>query len=203
MQDWLVRSDPLQPVDLIFVLAGHRDRKAYGVELLGQQWARRILLSTFSAESLDLSRFAELRLPAWPRLLEWQPRIPPEGRLFFLDYDGSAWRVEHLHRRLLGTMTEIAYLARWLRHHPEVRSVLIVSSGPHLRRIRLCCRALLPGQVSVRLAAVPARPQPQAPLAANARRQDGGPLLGEYAKLLLYRVLLALGAARAWSSREP
>jgi hypothetical protein len=186
LRDWLVCSDPLEPADRIFVLAGRRYRKTYGVELLRQGWARGILLSTLSADSLDLSRFAELQVPAWPRLLELQSRIPPAGRLFFLDYDGVAWHAEPLAVRPLGTLNEIAHLARWLRLRPEVRSVLIISSGFHLRRVRICCRALLPRDIRFRLAAAP-------PDAASRGRIDYR-LIAEYAKVLLYRLVLAVGA---------
>jgi hypothetical protein len=188
----LVCSDPLQRADLIFVLAGRRYRKTYGRELLRQGWAPRILLSTLSADALDLSRFAELQLPAWPRLLEQQSRIPPGGRFFFLDYDGSSWHVVCLPVRRLGTLNEIAQLARWLRQRQEVRSVLIVSSGAHLRRIRMCCRALLPEGVRFSLAQVPR--DTSAGLTMEALRADdrADRLIVEYAKLLLYRITLAV-----------
>jgi hypothetical protein len=191
----LVCPNPLQPADLIFVLAGRRYRKSYGVELLRQGWARELLFSTFSAGSLDLSRFAELQLPAWPRLLELQGHLPPEGRLFFLHYDGTSWRAERLPVRPLGTLNEIAQLARRLRQRPEVRSVLIVSSGLHLRRIRMCCRALLPGDVGFRLAAAPPDCASRSTTASTWERDTDQRLIAEYAKLLLYRVVLAVRAA--------
>jgi hypothetical protein len=184
LRDWLNCADPLQAADRIFVLAGRRYRKSYGVALLRQGWAPGMLLSTLSADSLDLSRFAELQLPAWPRLLALQGQIPPQGRFFFLDYDGSTWRAECLPVRALGTLNEITQLARWLRQRPDVRSVLIVSSAVHLRRIRMCCRALLPGGRRFSLAAVPADAGPE-------HERDGRPIL-ECAKLLLYRVVLAV-----------
>jgi hypothetical protein len=177
-------------VDLIFVLAGRRYRKAYGVELLRQGRARRLLLSTLSAGSLELSRFADLELPAWPRLLALQPAVPPLGRLFFLDYDGAAWRVERLPVRPFGTLNEITQLAAWLGRHPEVRSVLLVSSASHLRRIRLCCRAILPGGVTVALAAAPPDPA--------SRPGGAASLLVEYAKLALYGLILGRRALGWW-----
>jgi len=183
LRGWLACAGPLQRADRIFVLAGRRDRKAYGVALLQQGWASGIVLSTLSGDSLDLSRFAELHLPAWPRLLELQSRIPPQGRFFFLDYDGTSWGAECLPVRPLGTLNEIAQLARWLRQHPVVHSVLIVSSAVHLRRIRMCCRALLPASVACSLAAVPAE-------------AGGDGLIAECAKLVLYRIVLAMWRAR-------
>ena len=191
LHNWLACPDPLQQADRIFVLAGRRYRKSYGVNLLRQGWARGILLSTLSGESLDLSRFAELHLPAWPRLLELQSRIPPQGRFFFLDYDGTSWRAESLPVRPLGTLNEIAQLGRWLRQRPDVRSVLIVSSGWHLRRIRMCCRALLPHTVRFSLAAVPADSVARGRIESTRPPEQDDRPIAECSKLLLYRIVLA------------
>src|SRR5438132_881549 len=43
LHNWLACPDPLQQADRIFVLAGRRYRKSYGVNLLNQGWARGIL----------------------------------------------------------------------------------------------------------------------------------------------------------------
>jgi hypothetical protein len=152
-----------------------------------------MLLSTFSAGSLEIARFAELDLPAWPRLLEQQRNIPPEGRLFFLEYDGESWGIERLPVRPLGTLNEIVALRNWLDRHSDVGSVLVVSSGLHLRRVRMCCRALLPRRVAFALAAVPG----ETARATNesVRRQDGLPgLIVECAKLALYGIVLGTRA---------
>jgi len=191
LHNWLACPDPLQQADRIFVLAGRRYRKSYGVNLLQQGWARGILLSTLSGDSLDLSRFAELHLPAWPRLLELQSRIPPQGRFFFLDYDGTSWRAESLPVRPLGTLNEIAQLGRWLQQRPDVRSVLIVSSGWHLRRIRMCCRALFPPSIRFSLAAVPADSVPRGRIESTRPPEQDDRPIAECAKLLLYRIVLA------------
>ncbi len=177
LRDWLVCSDPLEPADLIFVLAGRRSRKTYGVDLWHDGWAHGILLSTFRVVPLDLSGFAELRLPAWPRLLELQSGISSEGGLFFLHYDGDCWHAERLAVRPLGTLNEVAHFADWLRRHPKVRSVLVVSTGSHLRRVRMCCRALLPRSVRFLFA---------------AGSPDNDRLIAEWAKLFLYWIVLAI-----------
>lgn len=182
LRTWLTCSDPPQTADLIFVLAGRRSRKAYGVALLRDGWAQKILLSTFRARPLELSGFAELNLPAWPRLLELQSGISSEGGLFFLHYDSVRWHIERLAVRPLGTMNEIAHFAEWLRRHPKVRSVLVVSGGSHLRRVRMCCRALLPRSVRFLLAGGP---------------PDSDRLIAEYAKLFLYWIVLAIRPERA------
>ncbi len=196
LRNWLICSDPLQPAELIFVLAGRRNRKAYGVELLRRGWAQGILLSTLSADSLDLSRFAELQLPAWPRLLELQGRIPSEGRLFFLHYDGASWQAQCLPVRPLGTLNEIWHFANWLREHPRVRSALIVSAGLHLRRIRMCCRALLPEDVKFLLVEAPPDAASGSAVQSTGTRHEDDPLSAEYAKLFLYRIALAVRSAR-------
>lgn len=197
LHDWLVCSDPPQPADLIFVLAGRRDRKAHGVKLLRQGQARQLLISTLSADSLDLARFAELNLPEWPLLLDLQARIPSDGRLFFLHFDGTSWNVRNIPVRPLGTLTEIAGLARWLRQYPAIRTTLIVSSASHLRRIRMCCRAFLPTDVRYFLTAVPPNHSGQSTLQPGARQDNEDRLLAEYAKLLVYRMVLAIGPLRA------
>jgi len=71
----------------------------------------------------------------------------------------------HLHRTQVtvdfvrlgwfGTWGEIQALHDWLEEHPQLASILVISTAPHLRRVRLCCRAALPQHVSVNLCAVP------------------------------------------------
>ena len=56
----------------------------------------------------------------------------------------------------LGTWGEVRGLRHWLQDHPQVASILVISTAPHLRRVRLCCRAVLPPSIRVSLCAVPA-----------------------------------------------
>jgi hypothetical protein len=68
--------------------------------------------------------------------------------------------------RRFGTLTEIDALARWLSEHPDIGSVLIVSSDSHLRRIRTCCRSLLNAGVNLAFLAAPFAPEENSALAS-------------------------------------
>jgi hypothetical protein len=142
--DWLVRADPSAHTDAIFVLAGHKSRKVYAIQLLEQGIAPRIL---FSVGRFEIRRFPELELPPTIDLLQMAQGIPPPQRHFFVLFENQQFTVQRIRVRMLGTLSEIDALADWLLEHPEVSSLLVVSSGPHLRRLRICCRALLPRSV--------------------------------------------------------
>jgi hypothetical protein len=73
-----------------------------------------------------------------------------------------------------GTLTEIDALARWLRENPDIRSVLVVSSDSHLRRIRMCCRSLLNGNVQLAFLAAPHSPS-ELPAPATSEQQEDHP----------------------------
>jgi len=99
--------------------------------------------------------------------------------------------VEHVQPRRFGTLTEIASLARWFDANPEVQSLILISNETHLRRIRMCCRSLLPRGVEVALLAVPNSFSDSADQQSSAIRSTGSDLL-EFLKFLVYRVLLTL-----------
>lgn len=183
----LVCADPLQTSDLIFALAGRQDRKVYALKLFQEGWAERILLSI---GRFDVRRFAGLSLPAWPQLWEMRSATPPEQRHFFVSFDGSRWQVERTPVGRLGTLSEIQALGRWLEERPQIGSLLIVSSGPHLRRVRACCRALLTGRVAYRL------------IAAPEENPSFSLVLSEWAKVALYGLTLALRKIRRRSTGQ-
>ncbi len=142
--DWLVRADPPAPADAIFVLAGLKSRKAFAIQLLDQGIAPRVL---FSVGRFEIRRFPELGLPPTIDLLQMAQSIPPPQRHFFVLFESQQFIVQHIPVRALGTLSEIDALADWLKAHPHLSSLLIVSSGPHLRRLRICCRVLLPRNI--------------------------------------------------------
>ena len=185
----LACSDPLETADLIFVLAGQQNRKVYGLGLWREDWAKAIVLST---GRFEIRRFADFNLPGWPRLRELWLSTPPKQRHFFVSFDGSDWHVERIPVATFGTLNEIEALARWLEERPQVASVLIVSSSQHLRRVRMCCRALLPGRVLHRLIALPAEYTLAAGQEPWSEREAIRPTLFEWSKIFLYAVVLAL-----------
>jgi uncharacterized SAM-binding protein YcdF (DUF218 family) len=150
--NWLARADSAASADAIFVLAGHKSRKLFAIQLLGQGIAPRIL---FSVGRFEIRRFPDLGLPQTIDLLQMAQSIPPPQRHFFVLFENQQFTVQRIPVRLLGTLGEIDALADWLLAHPEISSLLVVSSGSHLRRLRMCCRRLLRRNVKCSFVATP------------------------------------------------
>jgi uncharacterized SAM-binding protein YcdF (DUF218 family) len=149
---WLSPSDIPRSADLIFVVAGRMSRKEYGLELLRQGFAPRILISV---GRFEIRRFSKMALPAPLDLLKLAQKVPPPQRHYFVFSCDQLVEAEHVPPGRFGTLTEIAALSRWLNQNPDIRSVLIVSSDTHLRRIRLCCRALVSSRIELAFLAAP------------------------------------------------
>ncbi len=182
LRDWLSPVDAPRSADLIFVLAGRVYRKDYALELFRQGLAPRIL---FSVGRFEIRRFSKMALPVPLDLLKLAQEVPPPQRHYFAFFEGQQVRTQHVLPGRFGTLTEIESLARWLSERPEIHSVLIVSSGTHLRRIRMCCRSLL--NVNIRLAflAAPLTLSEQSSGFASAKED-----LMELFKLAIYWTLL-------------
>lgn len=190
---WLERmlaiGETPRKCDAIFVLAGERQRKVYGLELYAAGLAPRILLSV---GRFEIRRLRELPLP-YPSgvtpidlLAEAQPIAPPE-RHFFVAFDGAGVSSERVPAGRLGTLREIRALANWCAQRPEVQSLVIVSGRFHLRRVRLCCRAMLPKGLGVTYAASPEEGNPANSGIEQPRTRA---LALEVLKLAGYRVIL-------------
>lgn len=140
--------------DLIFILAGRPVRKIYGLELFRAGVAPRVL---FSVARFEVRKFRELNLPVEFDLLPIALPVPAEQRHFFVLFGGGGPEVERIAVRQFGTLREIEALSDYLLRHREIRSVLVVTSAVHLRRVRMCCRVILPREVNIRMVAVPRR----------------------------------------------
>jgi hypothetical protein len=139
--------------DLIFVLAGRAVRKRFALELFRGGVAPRIL---FSVARFEVRGFRELPLPvAFDLLPVAQGVAAPERHFFVLFGDGATPQVERIKVRRFGTLREIEALAAFLDRRREIRSVIVVTSAVHIRRVALCCRVLLPRDVRFEMAAVP------------------------------------------------
>src|SRR6266851_8245954 len=190
-------NNPLQNADLIFVLAGRENRKQFGLELFNQGLAPRIL---FSVARFEIRRFSKMALPTQLDLLKLAQDVPPPQRHFFVLFQGRECHVEHVQPRRFGTLTEIASLARWLDANPEVQSLILISNETHLRRIRMCCQALLPRVVDAALLAVPNSFSDSADQQSCAIQSTRSDLL-EFLKVLVCQVLLTLRShRRRWPS---
>ena len=186
LRDWLTCVDSLGPADLIFAMAGRQARKGYALELFEQGFAPRLLLSV---GRFEIRRFATLRLPVPVDLLALASSIPPPQRHFFVDFEGCACQVERIPVRRFGTLNEIEALARWLAGRAEIRSLLIISSGVHLRRVRMCCRTLMRTELRKGLR-IGFLATPAAETGGDGKLEPSP--LSELLKLPIYRAVLAI-----------
>jgi uncharacterized SAM-binding protein YcdF (DUF218 family) len=122
------------------------------MQLFGQGITPRIL---FSVGRFEIRRFPELGLPRTIDLLQMAQSIRPSQRHFFVLFENQHFTVQRIPVMTLGTLTEIDALADWLLAHPEISSLLVVSSSSHLRRLRMCCRRLLRRNVKCSFVATP------------------------------------------------
>jgi hypothetical protein len=190
------KGDPLEPADLIFVLAGHRTRKIFGALLLAQGWAPGVLMSTgnpqFIARILRAEVTGRLALDAhvWSQMRETAEGPSPRNGLFFAGLNPDGWSVQRIPIGRLGTLSEVRAFASWLAQQHEIRSVLVVSSGLHLTRVRMCCRRLVPNDRSMRYVAV--QISNEALLARGERREQESATLVvlEWVKVVVYGLLL-------------
>jgi len=185
--DWLACPDPPAHADAIFVLAGHKSRKVFAIQLLERGTAPCVL---FSVGRFEIRRFPELGLPQTIDLLQMAQIIPPPQRHFFVLFENGQFIAQRIPVRALGTLSEIDALSDWLNFHPEVSSLLVVSSGPHLRRLRICCRALLPRSVKTRFLAASEEISAQNPRPWWNEAATRKSVLSEWIKIACYFVFL-------------
>jgi uncharacterized SAM-binding protein YcdF (DUF218 family) len=201
LRAWLSPADAPRSADLIFVFAGRVYRKEYALELFRQGLAPRIL---FSVGRFEIRRFSKINLPTPSDLLKLAQQVAPRQRHYFVFFERQEMRVEHVPPRRFGTLTEIEALARWLAANPEIRSVIVISSDTHLRRIRMCCRSLLNPEMEMAFLAapfpIPETPAPRAPESQQDHPQTAESSaaasvvddLRELLKLATYWVLLKI-----------
>ena len=186
-------NNPMQSADLIFVLAGRENRKRFALELFSQGLVPRIL---FSVARFEIRRFSKVPLPVPLDLLEVASDVPAPQRHFFVLFGDQKVQVEHVRPGRFGTLTEIEALVRWLKGHPKIHSVLIISSESHLRRIQLCCQSLLGAAFKIALIAAPDT------FSGERKPASITAVFVEIFKVLLYRVVLGLRRDCLWATQE-
>lgn len=192
----LVKADELQKADLIFVLAGHRNRKVYGARLFRDLWAPCLLMST--GDPRYIARVLQHEVPsstlqnekAWRQIQEAAALPSPREGQFFACLNGKGWSVEPIGVGWFGTLSEIKALSRWLEANQEIRSLLVVSDGMHLKRLRMCCRRLLPRERAVYFIMVPRESFAGSGLGGPPPREGLRQILLEWAKVIVYGGLL-------------
>jgi hypothetical protein len=148
--NWLVSADPPKHADAIFVLAGLPSRKSFALELFKNGMAPSIL---FSVGRYEIRRFSNMPLPTLLDLLQMAQSVAPPLRHYFVYFADEKVEVQLIRAKGLGTLREMEALGKWLKDHSGIKSMMIVSSASHLRRLRMCCRALLPRNVEFHLVA--------------------------------------------------
>jgi hypothetical protein len=87
----LTRVDSVQPVDLIFVMAGRMNRKQYGFELYRQGVAPKLVLSV---GRFEVSKMLQTEFAFADELAALRSVTPPNQRHFFVSLDQFGTRVE-------------------------------------------------------------------------------------------------------------
>src|SRR5262249_43564508 len=151
--DHSVVNEPPDSCEAMFVLAGRSSRKRYALTLNKDRSDRVLLMSVARFEIRGLPSFG-LAMPF--DLVSRALVLKPPGRHFFVTLHGNQVKeIHYVPAHRLGTLREIMALAAWLRMHPKVQSLIIISSSFHLPRVRLCCEAVLPKWVQMKLVPVP------------------------------------------------
>ena len=195
LRERLIQCDEMERADLIFVLAGHRNRKIYGARLFRDGWAQRVLMSTtnpgYIARVLEqeLASAEDPGNEVWKRVHETSILPQPARGHFFVSLDSAQWLVEPISVHWFGTLSEMKALGGWLSREAPTRSLLIISSAIHSKRIRICCEAFIPGRCRVKIIAVPVdqgQSRATLPFEPISMRR----IVSEWAKVLLYRAVL-------------
>lgn len=188
-----------RPADAIFVLAGQDDRKDYGLKLWHRGLAPVLILSV---GRFEWRRFLARGLPKDGGLRALAGATPPARRHFFVTLDGAGARAERIERGRFGTQSEAAALARVVEER-GYRSVLVVSTAGHLRRVALAVRRAIGDRAETSFTAVPE--------ATSSIRRDTwwrsraacAIVLAECLKLPVYALLPHRAARPARSRRSP
>jgi len=133
--DFLAKSDPLTSCDLVVALAGRLQRKSFAVSLFRQGIASRIILSTARYE---VRQTAAMLPEIAPELLAIRDATLPAERHFWIDLSREHTTVSRANLTRNGTFEELQALAHRLKSDP-VRTLGLVSTSVHLRRVRFCC----------------------------------------------------------------
>jgi len=132
--NFLITETALADCDLIFVLAGMRERKSYGLKLFHQGLAPRLLLSV---ARFDVRNTAAL-LPEGAELIALRNATPPQERHFWALFEDDRVTLAKASLDRTGTYAELQAMAAYLATRSPAR-IGLISTSIHLRRVRFCC----------------------------------------------------------------
>lgn len=189
LYDHLTLNDSIQPVDLIFVMAGRMERKPYGLELYRAGVAPRLLLSI---GRFEVSKMRVFDFESAAELIAQRDRTAPGDRHFFCDINAAGTRIESVKLRRWNTYGEILGLREFLKSDMP-RSVMVVSTGVHLRRVAATFgRVFRDVPLEARYCPVPSLISSVRKEEWWARPQDRKYVLSELMKLAAYRSILRM-----------
>jgi len=129
----MICMSTVAPAELIFVMAGRMERKPYGLELYRAGVAPRLVLSV---GRFEVSKMGQLDLDCLGALVNLRDNTRPDERHFLVTLDALGIHVENARSPRWSTYGEALALRRYLETHPA-RSVLVISTDIHLRRVAL------------------------------------------------------------------
>ncbi len=176
--DFLDVGKSPRPADCIFVLAGKQERKTYGIKMWRFGYAPQLILSV---GRFELRHFGELNLESDGGLESLVNQTPAQKRHFLVRLDRQDAFCTPVPTGHFGTRSEARALAEYVRDM-SVRSLLVVSSPAHLRRVELAFRrAFRKSGIHLTFVAVPEKVS----LGASAARLE---IWTEFGKYLAYRL---------------
>lgn len=179
LYDFLDVGKSPRPADCIFVLAGRQESKTYGTKMWRFGYAVQLILSVCGPERRMLS---ELNLESDGGLEALAAQTPQKKAHFLVRYDRQESFCVQLRPGWFALRSEVSGAAKYLREIP-VRSLLVVSSPAHLRRVSLVFRReLRKSGIQLTFVAVPEKVQFSSP---SARSE----IWSEFIKYLGYRFL--------------
>jgi hypothetical protein len=186
----------VEPVDLIFVMAGRMERKQYGLELHRAGIAPRLVLSV---GRFEVSKMSRLDLDAIHELVALRDRTHPNDRHFFVELDSSGVHIERPKLQRWNTYGEALGLLQLLKGG-NARKVMIISTEIHLHRVAFTLSNVF-HEVPVEFLYCPVPPRLEVLRRDRwwSRPYDRGYVLKEIVKLAGYIVILSMPA---WAIRR-
>jgi uncharacterized SAM-binding protein YcdF (DUF218 family) len=137
MGDFLIIRDPLQPADVIHVIAGDDYRTDYAIQLYKQGYGKTLF---FTGGWCDIHLYLH---GEHAKERSFAQGVPLDA----IAFDDS---------KVTSTYMEAERLREWLAHSPHpIRSVIVVSDPFHMRRARWTYRKLFGNQIQIQMAPVP------------------------------------------------
>ena len=134
--DFLNVGESPHKADCIFVLAGKQERKVFGIRMWRMGYAPQLILSV---GRFEWRKFKDLGLESDGGLESLVDQILPEERHFLVRLNHQEAICTPVRPGFLGTRSEARILSRHLQNQ-SIRSLLVVSSPNHLRRVALVFR---------------------------------------------------------------